>query len=538
MLFAFMSACLCACGGWYMYACCVSAGMLVESAHATNVLVSMCYFSGDVLEQNPAVKSSHEKVLPNDKRETIKQRRDSYARTLVGSCLFLLEHKPKWIVKVYHDGSGEAWVTDRIGFLPNTEMCRVPDNFPAEAMVLSRFLPFGSAAYRHCNILVVDCDLALTKRHLKMYDVWKTSCKMYAAASYGEVGLVEGVQWLACFVCANTSRDVVACGKSLHKFVNDPCNLTRFHRDELWLAAVLGVDASNVYSDPAEGFKVPLGSASKRARSNLANAVEVAHRKYVTTASKKDSKLQVISNMCGYEESSSLYAILFVGDSPMHLRWLHADEMIGVSTGWLEMARAFGLPKKHDHIQGRYQYLKRGVLTRSQSSHSVADASVGITDTVVPFQSSDESMCTSLAYLNMTLDVLSKEQVELVLSTERSASVLSALLSTHDYPVRMGAAREFTGVPKDAGLYMVSSNQVHCDGVRVFADGSVMCFPSDSNLSKFVLSSNHVYVKKLMMGKYEVVRLCNAGRPQIVETIQDKRRRLKHEKRKRQKVCT
>jgi hypothetical protein len=51
------------------------------------------------------------------------------------------------------------------------------------------------------------------------------------------------------------------------------------------------------------------------------------------------------------------------------------------------------------------------------------------------------------------------------------------------------------------------------------------------------LSSKHGYVKNLMMGKYEVVRLCNADRPQIVETTQDKRRRLKHEKRKRQKIC-
>ena len=509
--------------------------MLSQTGRLTHVLVSFCYFFGSVLGLNPTVRSDDEKVEVGDTRETTKQRQDAYARTVVHSCLFLLRKRPKWIVRVYHDGTGDPWVTHQIDKLPNAKMCRVPDLWPAEAMVLSRFLPFGAAAYKDYDILVVDTDLLIQERHLQMFDDWKGSSKRYGAVDYGLKAPNENVRWLAGFVCAGTDRSVVACSRSLQKWVDNPSNLTHFHRDEYWLTALLGADGTLVFSDPNAKFSLPMGGTSGRARGSLkADVVRVCVKPHIDA---RTQDLCNISAMYGHDAASDKYAVSFEGDQSGQFRWLDADQMVGISSSWLELAKQEGQPKKSDTIKGQYRCIKRGVLTRSQLSLKVSTCSTGVTGSPVKWQRCDGSFCTSFSYLNLAQPVLSKHQVSMVEATELSASSLANLVSKRDFPVRMRAPRTFTGAPRQQGDYMVSNNNIHFDGVRVLPNGQVICFPTDSRTSEFVLSSDHDYVKKLLSGSYEAIALFNADRSEHMENKAQKRARLRKDKRehKRQK---
>ena len=93
----------------------------------------------------------------------------------------------------------------------------------------------------------------------------------------------------------------------------------------------------------------------------------------------------------------------------------------------------------------------------------------------------------------------------------------------------------FTGTPSKQGDYLVSKNKVHFDGVRVLSDGRVICYPTDSRTSEFVLSSEHDYVQQLMSGRYEVISLCYADRAERVEHPAQKRSRLLRQKRERKR---
>ena len=143
---------------------------------------------------------------------------------------------------VYHDGTGDEWVRILLEKLQNVKMVRVPREWPAEAMVLARFLAIGDSEYAKNAVVMIDADVIFSDQQFQAVEAWQNSRETFACVEYDPFVEVDGrppLQWCASLFCAGPGRDVHEISESLKSYVQDARNLVEWHRDEFWLQSVL-----------------------------------------------------------------------------------------------------------------------------------------------------------------------------------------------------------------------------------------------------------------------------------------------------------
>ena len=61
---------------------------------------------------------------------------------------------------------------------------------------------------------------------------------------------------------------------------------------------------------------------------------------------------------------------------------------------------------------------------------------------------------------------------------------------------KKGRSKKLTGVPREPGAYLVSLSEYHTNGLVVLPDDSLIFYPSDMEVSQFVLTEEHLYVQE------------------------------------------
>jgi hypothetical protein len=197
--------------------------------------------------------------------------------------------------------------------------------------------------------------------------------------------------------------------------------------------------------------------------------------------------------------------------------WLYEWQVRRIMTSkkwanhWIDFAKKAGKPSQV-RGKGQWQPLK-GALTRSMlrspSDLSVAEASgvagsimlrspsdlsVAEASGLVPFQSSKTPLCFINSYLNYACTFLSEAQRAAVKDIPMKEAALSKMTNDENWPVQMRTPIRVFTLPSEEGYYLVSRSPVHTDLVNVLADGSFRFYPSDSRVSRCILTARCDYV--------------------------------------------
>jgi hypothetical protein len=213
-----------------------------------------------------------------------------------------------------------------------------------------------------------------------------------------------------------------------------------------------------------------------------------------------------IEAIYGYNKDTKRYAVRL--DRAEELAWLEGDQFENTDPVWLQLARKQGMPASYTKNTHWPRPLKGGVLTRSQRKTLAAD-STGVSVLPVP-QQSPGLCCLSDSFCNLAHACLSEKQKTAVRGLQSSETLLAEILRRDNFPLRMGKPKLITGVPCQPGSYLVSLTPAHTDGLRVMEDGTLHFYPSDHDLSQFVLTHEHPYVIEHVCArskKYQAIQL-------------------------------
>ena len=194
---------------------------------------STTLFVGKHVELNPAVVN---------KAVSVKDKVDYYVRTLVQSVHnFFLRRMalPLWQLWIYIDGTTPPNLIEMVTAYPNVVIKRI-DNFPTEAMVLSRFTPLGDETLG--TVIVFDADGLLNDNVFGLVQSFHENIGQEYMFLYNTKGTI-----MASLVGTKASTSREAFGAKLGIYIKDNSNLIAWHRDENFLdEAFANVDHEKV----------------------------------------------------------------------------------------------------------------------------------------------------------------------------------------------------------------------------------------------------------------------------------------------------
>jgi hypothetical protein len=193
---------------------------------------STTMFVGKHVELNPAVQK---------KEVSIKAKVDYYVRTLVKSVQNAFQRMPSWQVWIYIDETTPTTLTDLVREYSNVVIKRV-NNFPTEAMVLSRFIPLGDKTLG--TVIVFDADGLLNEN---VFDLVESFHDAYFGQEYLFLYNTEGTI-MASLVGTKASTNREVFGGMLNDYIQDQSNLIEWQRDEIFLDQVFALVDHNKIS--------------------------------------------------------------------------------------------------------------------------------------------------------------------------------------------------------------------------------------------------------------------------------------------------
>ena len=210
----------------------------------------------------------------------------------------------------------------------------------------------------------------------------------------------------------------------------------------------------------------------------------------------------------GYDKITQRYAVQRDGSDDV--TWLPRSELHGTDERWMAISEQHGMPS-YDHQRKEFKTIKGGAVTRRMTAAS--SFSTRASGIPVQFNDGGNLCCLTASYLNMSADFLSEDEKSSLVDSAMSETMLSVKLNDFGYPIRMKTAFWITGIPLKAGDYLISLTDAHTDGLRLLGDGTLMFFPSDQRVSKFVLTQEDDFVRVHIFNRltpYRAIELIKA----------------------------